>query len=51
MVRSRGGAYRRAMATTSPPPDLAGSDVSETPVSETEVAEIEARLRSLGYSE
>ena len=51
MVRSGGGAYRHAMATTSPQPELAESDASETPVSETEVAEIEERLRSLGYIE
>jgi hypothetical protein len=51
MVRSHDGAYRRAMTTTSPPPELAEPDASETPVSETEAAEIEERLRSLGYIE
>jgi hypothetical protein len=39
------------MNISSPTPELAEPESSETPVSEIEVAEIEDHLRSLGYLE
>jgi hypothetical protein len=39
------------MNISSPTPELAEPESSETPISETEAAEIEDRLRSLGYIE
>jgi hypothetical protein len=39
------------MTISSPSPELAEPEPSETSVSETEAAEIEDRLRSLGYIE
>jgi hypothetical protein len=51
MVQRRLETYRRHMTISSPTPELAEPEPSETPVSETEAAEIENHLRSLGYIE